>query len=44
MSESEPRKLLEPCGVRLRAGAQCQDAFFEQHATTYFALLQAQIS
>jgi hypothetical protein len=26
------------------AGAQCQDAFFEHHATTYFALLQAQIS
>jgi hypothetical protein len=26
------------------ADAQCQDAFFEHHATTYFALLQAQIS
>ena len=26
------------------AGAQCKDAFFEHHATTYFALLQAQIS
>ena len=26
------------------AGAQCQDSFFEHHATTYFALLQAQIS
>jgi hypothetical protein len=25
------------------AGAQCQDAFFEHHAATYYALLQAQI-
>jgi hypothetical protein len=26
------------------SGAQCQDAFFEHHATTYLALLRAQIS
>jgi hypothetical protein len=26
-----------------RVGAQCQDAFFEHHATTYYALMQAQL-
>jgi hypothetical protein len=26
------------------AGAECQDAFFEHHATTYYALMRAQIS